>query len=154
MVRIRRFGVMKTATVAAVMYMVIVAIFVIPFALIGLLIAPSQGSDAGTTVVGIVIFGAVAILAYGLIGWVFTALAAAIYNFAAGWVGGIEVQLETVAPPPGLPAWGTTPQPPPRGPAGPAAAPGPERLTHPRITNSLSRRVLRAHIHRLRTLRP
>ena len=29
MIRIRRFGVMKTATVVAVMYMVIVAIFVI-----------------------------------------------------------------------------------------------------------------------------
>lgn len=116
MFRIRRFGVMKTATVVAVMYMVIVAIFVVPIALIGLLIAPSQGSQAGTTVVGIVIFGAVAILAYGLIGWIFTALAAAIYNVAAGWVGGIEVQVETVAPPPGLPAWGTTPQPPPAAP--------------------------------------
>jgi hypothetical protein len=123
MFRIRRFGVMKTATVAAVMYMVIVAIFVIPFALIGLLIAPSQGSEAGTAMVGIVIFGAVAILAYGLIGWIFTALAAAIYNVAAGWVGGIEVQLETVAPPPGLPAWGTTPQPPPAAPPAPPQPP-------------------------------
>ncbi|MDF2735766.1 MAG: hypothetical protein K0S97_2390 [Chloroflexota bacterium] len=123
MFRIRRFGVMKTATVVAVMYMVIVAVFVIPIALIGLLIAPSQGSQAGTTVVGIVIFGAVAILAYGLIGWIFTALAAAIYNVAAGWVGGIEVQVEAVAPPPGLPAWGTTTQPPSSAPPVPPAPP-------------------------------
>lgn len=125
MFRIRRFGVMKTATVVAVMYMVIVAVFVVPIALIGLLVAPSQGSAAGSTVVSIVIFGVVAIFAYGLIGWVFTALAAAVYNLAAGWVGGIEVQVETVAPPPPLPAWGATPQPPP------AAAPAPPALPTP-----------------------
>ncbi len=124
MFRIRRFGVMKTATVVAVMYMVIVAVFVVPIALIGLLVAPSQGSAAGSTVVSIVIFGVIAIFAYGLIGWVFTALAAAVYNLAAGWVGGIEVQVETVAPPPPLPAWGaTSPQPPPAVPPAPPTPP-------------------------------
>lgn len=123
MFRIRRFGVMKTATVVAVMYMLIVAVFVVPIALIGLLIAPSQGSAAGSTVVGIVVFGVVAIFAYGLIGWVFTALAAGIYNLAAGWVGGIEVQVETVAPPPPLPAWGATTQAPP--PSAPPPDPAP-----------------------------
>jgi hypothetical protein len=123
MFRIRRFGVMKTANVVAVIYMLIVAVFVVPIALIGLLIAPSQGSAAGTTVVGIVIFGAVAILAYGLIGWIFTALAAAIYNLAARWVGGIEVQVEAVAPPPPLPTWGAATEATP--PAAPPAAPSP-----------------------------
>jgi hypothetical protein len=132
MFRIRRFGVLKTATVVAVMYMLIVAVFVIPLALIGLLIAPSQGSGAGSTIAGIVTLGVVAIFGYGLLGWVFTAIAAAVYNLAAGWVGGIEVQVETVAPPPPLPAWGTAgtqapspgtppPAPPPAGP--PPAAP-------------------------------
>ena len=123
MFRIRRFGVMKTATVVAVMYMFIVAVFVVPIALIALLVAPSQGSAAGSTVVSIVIFGVVAIFAYGLIGWVFTALAAAVYNLAAGWVGGIEVQVETVAPPPPLPAWGATTQAPPAVPPAPPAPP-------------------------------
>ena len=127
MFRIRRFGVLKTATVVAVMYMLIVAVFVIPLALIGLLIAPSQGSGAGSTIAGIVTLGVVAIFGYGLLGWVFTAIAAAVYNLAAGWVGGIEVQVETVAPPPPLPAWGTTgTQAPPTGtppPAPPPAAP-------------------------------
>lgn len=123
MFRIRRFGVMKTATVVAVMYMLIVAVFVVPIALIGLLIAPSQGSAAGSARVGIIVFGLLAILAYGLIGWIFTALAAAIYNVAAKWVGGIEVQVETVAPPPPLPAWGATTQAPPA--ASPPAAPSP-----------------------------
>ena len=123
MFRIRRFGVMKTATVVAVMYMLIVAVFVVPIALIALLVAPSQGAAAGSTAISIVVFGVVAIFAYGLIGWVFTALAAAVYNLAAGWVGGIEVQVETVAPPPPLPEWGAPTQAPP--PPTPPAAPAP-----------------------------
>lgn len=126
MFRIRRFGVMKTATVVAVMYMLIVAIFVVPIALIGLLLAPSQGQSAGAAVVGIFTLGVVAILGYGLLGWVFTALGLALYNVAAGWVGGIEVQVETVAPPPPMPAWGsTTTQAPPPASAPPPVAPPP-----------------------------
>jgi len=112
MYRIRRFGVMKTATVVAIMYMVIVGVFVVPFALLALLVAPTQSSGfsgAG----GILIFALIAIFGYGLLGWVFTAVAAAIYNLSARWVGGIEVEIETVAPPPPLPAWSTTMGPPP-----------------------------------------
>ena len=137
MYRIRRFGVMKTATVVAVMYMVIVAVFVVPIALIGLLVAPSQGSAAGSTIAGILTIGVVAIFGYGLLGWVFTALAAAVYNLAAQWVGGIEVQVETVAPPPPLPAWGTTAttppagSPPPAAPTSPPAAPPPPPAAPP-----------------------
>jgi hypothetical protein len=116
MYRIRRFGVIKTATVVAIMYMVIVGVFVAPFALLGLLIAPSQGG-AGTAA-GIVAFGLLAIFGYGLLGWVFTAVAAAIYNLAARWVGGIEVEIEHVVPPAPPPDWmltstGPTPPPPP-----------------------------------------
>lgn len=109
MYRIRRFGVIKTATVVAVMYMLIVAVFVVPFLLLALVFAPTQGSGAAGGVAGILVFGLLAIFGYGALGWVFTAIGAAIYNFAAGWVGGIEVQIETVAPPPPLPAWNTGP---------------------------------------------
>jgi hypothetical protein len=124
MYRIRRFGVMKTATVVAIMYMLIVGVFVVPFAVLGLLVAPSQGG-AGTAG-GIIVIGLVAIFGYGLLGWVFTAVAAAVYNLAARWVGGIEVQIETVAPPPPLPAWTTTvPPSPPATPAPPPATPAP-----------------------------
>lgn len=108
MYRIRRFGVMKTATVVAVMYMVIVAIFVVPFGLLGLLVAGSQGGNGAATAGGIVAFGLIAIFGYGLAGWVFTAIAAAIYNLAARWVGGIVVEIEAVAPPPPMPVWSTT----------------------------------------------
>ncbi len=108
MYRIRRFGVMKTATVVAVMYMLIVAVFVVPFGLLGLLVAGSQGANGAATAGGIVAFGLLAIFGYGFFGWVFTAIAAAIYNVAARWVGGIEVEIEAVEPPPPMPVWGTT----------------------------------------------
>jgi hypothetical protein len=113
MYRIRRFGIMKTATVVAVMYMLIVTVFVVPFILLALVAAPSQGTGTAGGVGGILLLGFVAIFVYGLFGWVFTAIAAAVYNLAAGWVGGIEVQVETVAPPPQLPAWGAPPPVPP-----------------------------------------
>ena len=130
--RIRRFGVIKTATVVAIMYMVIVGVFVAPFALVGLLIAPSQGG-AGTAA-GIVAFGLLAIFGYGLLGWVFTAVAAAIYNLAARWVGGIEVEIEHVVPPAPPPDWmlsstgATTP------PSSPTAPPSPPPSTPPPST--------------------
>jgi hypothetical protein len=123
MYRIRRFGVMKTATVVAVMYMVIVAIFVVPFGLLGLLVAGSQGTNGAGAAGGIVAFGLLAIFGYGLAGWVFTAIAAAIYNVAARWVGGIVVEIEAVAPPPPMPVWGTTAAAP--APSYPAAPPPP-----------------------------
>lgn len=122
MYRIRRFGVIKTATVVAVMYMLIVAVFVVPFLLLALVFAPTQGSGATGGIAGILAFGLLAIFGYGALGWVFTAIGAALYNLAARWVGGIEVQIETVAPPPPLPAWNTGPAAPPP-PSGPAAPP-------------------------------
>jgi len=120
MFRIRRFGVMKTATVVAIMYMVVVAIFVVPFALLVAIAGTGDGLQGGLG--GALVLGVVAIFGYGLLGWVFTALACLIYNLVAGWVGGIEVQVETVAPPPPLPAWGTTPQPPPAAPPAPPSS--------------------------------
>jgi hypothetical protein len=129
MYRIRRFGIVKTATVVAVMYMLIVAVFVVPFLLLTLVAAPSQGTGTTGGVGGILLIGFVAIVAYGLLGWVFTAIAAAVYNLAAGWVGGIEVQVETVAPPPPVPAWGTPPPAPPSSTLPPPAEPGPPAPT-------------------------
>jgi hypothetical protein len=127
MYRVRRFGVIKTATVVAVMYMLIVAVFVVPFLLLALVFGSTTGYGGTGGIAGILIFGLLAIFGYGFLGWVFTAIGAAIYNLAAGWVGGIEVQIETVAPPPPMPAWAaspTVPQPPasPTGP--PPADPG------------------------------
>ena len=106
MYTIRRFSVMKTATVAAVMYVVIVAIFVIPF---GILAVAFGRGDAGAGVgVSFLVFGLFAAVLYGVIGWVITAIACAVYNLAAGWVGGIEVQVDQSAPPPAPQLWAPT----------------------------------------------
>ena len=116
MFRIRRFGVVRTATVAALMYVVIVLVIFIPILLITALvgITPS-GSDAiggAGPVVGVVILGLLAALFYGAFGWIFTAIACLLYNLVAGWVGGIEVQVEAVAPIGQPPATAPTAQPP------------------------------------------
>ena len=113
---------MKTATVVAIMYMIIVGVFAIPFALLALIAAPAQGSGLGGAG-SIVIFALIAIFLYGLLGWVFTAIAVAVYNLAARWVGGIEVEIETVAPPPPVPTWGATVPPSSPPPSIPPASP-------------------------------
>ena len=131
MFRIRRFGIMKTATVVAVMYMLIVAVFVVPFLLIALVARRATDPVRWAASVASSSCGFAAIFIYGFLGWVFTAIAAAVYNLAARWVGGIEVQVETVAPPPPVPAWGTptptlpssTPPPAPPVEPGPPAPP-------------------------------
>ena len=118
MYTIRRFSVVKTATVVAVMYVVIVAIFIVPFALLTVAVAPSD--SATSALVGILVFGLLAALLYGVFGWIFTAIACAIYNLAAGWVGGIEVQVDQSAPPPAPQLWAPTAPPSVPPPAPPA----------------------------------
>ena len=123
MYRIRRFNVVKTSTVVAVMYMVIIAVFVVPFlilfAFVGIAGTSQQAQGGVAALLGIGIF---AILFYGILGWIFTAIACVIYNAVAGWIGGIEVQVEPVAPPPPPPAW-ISPTPPPTSSAPPTAPP-------------------------------
>jgi hypothetical protein len=87
-----------------------VAVLVVPGVLFILLAVPR-----GTAVpVGALLGGALAALVfYPLLGWVFTAIACLIYNFAARWAGGIEVQVERVQaagyPPAGYPPVGYPP---------------------------------------------
>jgi hypothetical protein len=115
MVRIRRFGVIKTATVAAAMYFVLIVIGVLlfaPFVAIVTVSVPEgvtrpPGLDPGTGIIGLLIGGLFIAILYAVIGWIFTALACLLYNFVAGYVGGIEVQLENVTLPP-APNWGPT----------------------------------------------
>ena len=128
MVRIRRFNVVKTATVVALMYMVIVAIFAIPFFLLFAIAGVSV--NAGPTqstglVAGGIVFAILAVLFYGLLGWVFTAIACLIYNLVAGWVGGIEVEIDRPEPPAPPPTWMTTTTPPEPPTAGPPSTPVP-----------------------------
>lgn len=104
MYRIRRFGVLRTANVVALFYLVTFAILIVPVVLLMLLLGTGTGPRAVQT--GPIIGGAIAaLLIYPIIGWVFTAIACLIYNLVARWVGGIEVQVDRVEPP-GYPAAG------------------------------------------------
>ena len=86
---LRRFGVLQTARVLGILY-----------ALLGLLLAPifAFGSMFGPEQdqFGLV-FALILPAIYGLLGFVMTVICAAIYNWMAGLVGGIS--LELAAPP-------------------------------------------------------
>ena len=115
MYSIRRFGVVRTATIVAIMYVIVIAIVFIPLSLLVALGGSLGGNAAlaGGGFIGTLLFGLIAALIYGVIGWISTALACLLYNLAAGWVGGIQFQLEAVAPPASPPAWTPTPTPTP-----------------------------------------
>jgi hypothetical protein len=129
MVRIRRFGLLKTATVAAAMYFVVIIVFgllLAPFFAIATVSMPANvrppGFDPGTGLVGLILFVLLAAVAYAIVGWIFTAIACLLYNIVAGFVGGVEVQLEDVSPPP-APNWGPPQAPPPGQPTAPTWGP-------------------------------
>jgi hypothetical protein len=84
--RIRRFGIGQTAKVVAALYALLGLVF-LPFFLLGSMFAPKEtGLGAGFVIALPVI--------YGIMGFIFTAIGCAIYNFVAGFVGGIEVELD------------------------------------------------------------
>ncbi len=111
MFRIRRFGVVRTATVVAVAYAIVFAIIAIPLALLALA-APRGAFGAAVAVLPFFLF--VLLVVYPLLIWVFTALACLVYNLAARLVGGIEVDVERRPPDAwtAAPAWSPdSPQP-------------------------------------------
>ena len=87
--QVRRFGIGQTAKVIVILYGLMGLIF-LPFFLAGAMLSP-KGMGFG---IGFAI--ALPIL-YGVCGFIFTAIGCAIYNWVAGMVGGIEVELDTNA---------------------------------------------------------
>ena len=102
MVRLTRFGVVRTASVAAIVYLIITAIFAIPFALIvsttPVTVVDQFGRPVSFGISPIVIL--LLPLFYAAFGWVFTAVACLIYNLAAWVTGGIEFEAVPVTPAP------------------------------------------------------
>lgn len=104
--RIKKLGVMSVAKMYCVMMFVISLIIAIPYGLIiiiySLLGAGMVGGDAalavggGGIVVGILVMIGLPIL-YAIIGFVGGAIAALLYNVFSGLVGGIEIEVESVA---------------------------------------------------------
>ena len=132
MTRIQRFGVVETATVHAVLYALVSLIF---FGIIAVVVliggtafvnVPGNeipggmfGATAGT--MGVLLAGVIFAAIYGVFGWIFTAIFCLLYNFVAGFTGGVEFQLAAVAPPAPAPTWTPSAAPPPAAP--PPAAP-------------------------------
>jgi hypothetical protein len=90
--QIRRFGIGQTAKVVAVLYALMGLVFV-PVILVAAMFTPKE-TGFGTG------FALVLPIFYGIAGFIFTAIGCALYNLVAGWVGGIEVELDS--PPPAL----------------------------------------------------
>ncbi len=90
--RVRRIGVLQAAKISAVAYALIALIIVIPFGLIMMVAGGNAGGGAGALggLIGIII----APILYGIGGFIGGALAAFIYNLVAGWVGGLEIDLQ------------------------------------------------------------
>lgn len=86
--RIRRFSIGQTAKVMGILYALMGLIFA-PIFLFVALSAP-QGTT-GPWGVGVAV---VLPVLYGVFGFIFVALGCALYNWVAGWMGGIEVEME------------------------------------------------------------
>jgi hypothetical protein len=85
--QIRKFNIGQTAKVAAVLYALMGLVFVPVLLVMSMFGAQETGVGAGLTI-------AMPIL-YGVIGFIGTAIACALYNFVAKLVGGIEVELDS-----------------------------------------------------------
>lgn len=112
MFRIRRFAVVRTANTVAVMYVVALLIVVVPVALILVATTPAQDGPAGVVTALVTPLLALMIaIVYGLLAWVFTALACLLYNLTSRFTGGIAVEAFRDVPP-----MTATSAPPPAGP--------------------------------------
>ena len=91
MMQIRSFGVLQTSKLIAVLYLMVFAAIGIPVGLIAIAVSPTKLGGLGLVLVLLIP------LFYSLLGFVFTAIACALYNVAAKWVGGIAIDIGPVA---------------------------------------------------------
>ncbi len=89
---IKKFGVLQIAKIMGMVYFLTSAIFMIPFGLLSLVVGMSEFSPLGFG--GVITFFILPIL-YGIVGFVFGAIGAFVYNLIAQWIGGIEVVIES-----------------------------------------------------------
>lgn len=100
MVQIKRIGIKQTAKVFAIFYFLISLTFILPMALITLLLPIFFGSlsgqksgFSGATLGGV--FLLLMPLLYAAIGFVMVAITAFIYNLIAKRIGGVEIELDS-----------------------------------------------------------
>ena len=107
--QVRRVGVLSYAKIMAVVMAGVMLIIGIPVGLIMMVIgaaAMTQDGAAGGIGIGMgLAYMIILPIVYGVLGFIMGAISALIYNVAAGFVGGIEIELENAeteyaAPPP------------------------------------------------------
>lgn len=116
--QIRRMGVFSCAKIYAIVMaafgLIVGVLYGLFFMIVGGAMLAGGGRDSGAAgasgfVIGLIMMIAVPVF-YGFLGFVMGAVGALVYNVAAGFVGGIELELENVdgsgyaAPP--SPNWG------------------------------------------------
>ena len=91
---VRRIGPLSVAKIAGVLYGLmglIIGAIISAVSLVGSAFAETGGFPGG------ILFGAAAVIAlpifYGVLGFVMTLIAAWLYNLAAGWMGGVEIDV-------------------------------------------------------------
>lgn len=103
---IKKIGVLSAAKMYGAMMFVISLIIAIPYGLIliiwGLVGGSTVGGDAGLAVGGGGLIAGVMIMIllpifYGVIGFVFGAISALVYNLFSGMIGGLEIEVENIA---------------------------------------------------------
>lgn len=92
MKRIKRFGIYQTAKSISIIYFLLIAVVMIPFALISLTFGSGQFSDLPF---GSFFFILLPFL-YGIVVFIMVAIGCAVYNLVSQWTGGIELEIETV----------------------------------------------------------
>jgi hypothetical protein len=97
-----RFDVVRTANIVAALYAVVVLVvgllFLVPLAIIGGAAFDQYGGEAAAGVGGALALGAMAVVFYGIIGWVMTAIVCALYNVIAGRIGGMRIEVQVEVP--------------------------------------------------------
>ncbi len=97
MSEIKRFGVISVAKIFAAISLVIGLIIGIIFLVLGSFAALLMGSYAPQAAMGVGVgLISIIVMAVGgaVVGFIYGAIAAFIYNLAAGWFGGVEIDLE------------------------------------------------------------
>ena len=99
---IKRFGVLSAAKLYAVVMAAIGLIIGIPLGLIMMVIGAAvmsmgrDGAAGGGVGIGMGLFYMIGLpIMYGVMGFIFGALGALVYNMAAGFLGGLEMELES-----------------------------------------------------------